>query len=125
MVPSAYLLARSECCSRSSNTYGHWVDTRPPGGGFPPPPSPPPWLLQAFLLTICVTIIIGGAFYYAHVHKQPNFFVATGVASALAWGLSVVGALIWSSLGIVSSIYWNSWFNLFAAGFAALAVGYS
>ena len=97
----------------------------PPGGGFPPPPSPPPWLLQAFLLTICVTIIIGGAFYYAHVHKQPNFFVATGVASALAWGLSVVGALIWSSLGIVSSIYWNSWFNLFAAGFAALAVGYS
>jgi len=98
---------------------------RPPGGGFPPPPSPPPWLFQAFLLTICVIIIIGGAFYYAHAHKQPNFFVATGVASALAWALSVVGALIWSSLGIVSSIYWNSWFNLFAAAFAALAVGYS
>jgi hypothetical protein len=81
---------------------------RPPGGGLRPPPSPPPWFLHAFLLTICVIIIIGGSFYYAHAHKQPNFFVATGVASALAWGLSVVGALIWSSLGIVSSIYWNS-----------------
>jgi hypothetical protein len=80
---------------------------RPRGGGFPLPPSPP-WFLHAFLLTICVIIIIGGSFYYAHIHRQPNFFAATGVASALAWGLSVVGALIWSSLAIVSSVYWNS-----------------
>jgi hypothetical protein len=36
-----------------------------------------------------------------------------------------VGALIWSSLGIVSSVHWNGWFNLFAAAFAALVVGYS
>jgi hypothetical protein len=98
---------------------------RPPGGGFPRPPSPPPWLPYAVLLTVCVILIIGGAFYYAHTHKQQHLFVETGVASALAWGLSVVGAIVWSSLGIVSSIYWNSWFNLFAAAFAALAVGYT
>jgi hypothetical protein len=101
---------------------------RPPGSGFPPPPPTPPWLFHAFLLTVCVIVIIGGAFYYAHTHKQPNnpnYFIATGVASALAWGLSVVGALIWSGLGIVSHPYWNSWFNLFAAAFAGLAVGYT
>jgi hypothetical protein len=97
---------------------------------FPPPPSfsPPPrfpWLFYAICLVVCVTIIVGGSFYYAHTHKEPNHVLVAGVASALAWGLSVVGALIWSSLGIVSSIYWNGWFNLFAAAFAALAVGYS
>jgi hypothetical protein len=45
--------------------------------------------------------------------------------SALAWGLSVVGTLVWEDFGIVSSIKWDSWFNFFAAGFAATAVGYS
>jgi hypothetical protein len=48
-----------------------------------------------------------------------------GGISALAWALSVVGTLIWEDFGIVSSIKWNSWFNFFAAGFAATAVGYS
>jgi hypothetical protein len=96
-----------------------------PGGGSPVGFPPPPWLPYAVGLTVCVIIIIGGAFYYAHSHREPNFLLEAGVASALAWGLSVVGALIWSSLGIVSSIYWNSWFNLFAAAFAALVVGYS
>jgi hypothetical protein len=104
-----------------------WPLAAPLGGRSPPrsPPSPPPWFPYAFLLTVCVIIIIGGAFYYAHTHKQPNFFLETGVASALAWGLSVVGTLTWSSLGVVSGSRWNSWFNLFAAAFASLAVGYS
>jgi hypothetical protein len=48
-----------------------------------------------------------------------------GEISALAWGLRVVGTLVWEDLGIVSSIRWNSWFNFSAAGFAAAAVGYS
>lgn len=95
-----------------------------PGPSFSPPP-PVPWLLYAIFLVVCVTFIVGGSFYYAHTHKQPNYLLEAGVASALAWGLSVVGALIWSSLGFVSSIYWNGWFNLFAAAFAALVVGYS
>ncbi len=48
-----------------------------------------------------------------------------GAISTLAWGLSVVGTLVWEDLGLISSIKWNSWFNFFAAGFAAAAVGYS
>jgi hypothetical protein len=92
-----------------------------------PPSSPPPspWDLRGLLLAILVVVIIGGAFAYAHANRSTALSVDAGVASALAWGLSVVGALIWSHLGIVSSIYWNSWFNLFAAAFAALAVGYT
>jgi hypothetical protein len=37
----------------------------------------------------------------------------------------VVGAFVWEDFGIVSSIKWNGWFNFFAGGFAATAVGYS
>jgi hypothetical protein len=36
-----------------------------------------------------------------------------GFSSAFCWGISVIG-----------SPMWNSWFNLFAAAFAALSLGY-
>jgi uncharacterized membrane protein len=92
-------------------------ETRARGGG--PPSGAGPTLL--FFIIIAV---IFGAFYYSHGHKSSDLALYAGVASALTWGLSVVGGLIWSNL-LFSSIYWNSWFNLFAAVFAALAVGYT
>ena len=66
------------------------------------------------------------AFHSGYGTSRPHAeAVFWGGISALAWGLSVVGTLVWEDFGIVSSIKWNSWFNFFAAGFAATAVGYS
>lgn len=54
-----------------------------------------------------------------------------GYASALCWGLSIVGLLIWRGLlpawlGMVTtSTFWNGWFNLFAAIGAAAAVAFA
>jgi hypothetical protein len=63
----------------------------------------------------------------AHLDRmpRPNSQPYFGGISVLAWGLSVVGTLVWEDFGIVSSTKWNSWFNFFAAGFAATAVGCS
>jgi hypothetical protein len=87
-----------------------------------PAPAPGPGAAPLFL---AVVILIMGCYFYSHSNPSGFLALAAGVASALAWGLSVVGALIWGHFGILSSIYWNSWFNLFAAAFAALAVGYT
>jgi hypothetical protein len=79
-----------------------------------------------------VVVVISGAFLVGYSTLRPRAeYPAQTLAlfwafmSALAWGLSVVGSLFWWSLGLISSMRWNSWFNFFAAGFAALAVGYS
>ena len=48
-----------------------------------------------------------------------------GFFSALAWGLSVIGNLIWSTLGVFSTPLFNSWSNLLAAVCAATAVSYT
>jgi len=77
-----------------------------------------------------VTLVIFWAFYTGYGTSRPHaeaqvLAVFWGSISALAWALSVVGTLVWEDFGIVSSIKWNSWFNFFAAGFAATAVGYS
>jgi drug/metabolite transporter (DMT)-like permease len=73
-----------------------------------------------------VTLVIFGAFHSGYGTSRPHAeAVFWGGISALAWGLSVVGTLVWEDFGIVSSIKWNSWFNFFAAGFAATAVSYS
>jgi hypothetical protein len=59
-------------------------------------------------------------------HQQAQAVAALwGFVSALTWGLSVVGNLIWTSLGLFSTVHWNSWFNLIAAVCAATAVGYA
>ncbi len=86
-------------------------------------------MLGAFLGVVAV---ITGAFVVGYSTLRPRAeYPAQTLAllwafmSALAWGLSVVGSLFWWSLGLVSGMRWKSWFNLFAAGFAALAVGYS
>jgi hypothetical protein len=95
-----------------------------PAGPGAPPPGPGPFpIIPAIVIVVLVIAVIGWAFWYSHNHQSAAFALAAGVASALAWGLSVVGALIWTSLGVLSSVRWNSWLNLFAAAFAALAVG--
>jgi hypothetical protein len=48
-----------------------------------------------------------------------------GFFSALAWGLSVIGNLIWRTLGVFSTAQFNSRSNLLAAVCAAIAVGYT
>jgi hypothetical protein len=96
---------------------------RSPAGGSPGPGGTPPGAGPVIGLILVVIAIILGAFFYSHGNKSQALGIAAGVASALAWGLSIVGALIWSHF-VFSSIYWGSWFNLFAAVFAALAVGY-
>jgi hypothetical protein len=87
------------------------------GGG-----RPPFWPLLGLTVLIIATIFV--AFSYSHGNRSGALAIAAGVASALAWGLSVVGMLIWSHR-VFSSSYWNGWCNLFAAVFAALAVGYT
>jgi hypothetical protein len=87
----------------------------------PPPPGPGPTMI----VVPAVVILILGCYLYSHSNQSAILALAAGVASALAWALSVVGALIWGHFGIASSAYWNSWFNLFAAAFAALTVGYT
>lgn len=96
---------------------------RASGGGAPGPGGTPPGAGPVIGLILVVIGMILGAFFYSHGNKSQALGIAAGVASALAWGLSIVGALIWSHV-VFSSIYWGSWFNLFAAVFAALAVGY-
>jgi hypothetical protein len=88
-------------------------------------PPPPPWwciYLRAALMALIIIVFIWILFDFARPYRTPGRALAAGLASALAWGLSVAGSLIWRHLGILSHIYWNSWFNLFAAGFAAMAV---
>jgi hypothetical protein len=58
-------------------------------------------------------------------NRAQDFAVLWGFSSALAWGLSVIGNLIWSSLGAISTPQFNSWSNLIAAVCAATAVGYT
>jgi hypothetical protein len=88
----------------------------------PPSPNRPFWEV---LVVVAVIIIICGAFYWPHYYlRSAHLALVTGVLSALSWGLSVAGALIWSHYRVIGSIYWNSWFNLFAAVFASLAVGF-
>jgi len=91
----------------------------------PSPPPSPPILVRVLIMLVLVVGIIVGAFAYSHTHQSASLALVAGIASALTCGLSVVGALIWNNLGVVSSVYWSSWFNLFAAAFASLAVGYA
>jgi hypothetical protein len=81
----------------------------------------PGWLPIVFI-SFGIGFVFFGAFYVGF-EKVPNshdgmlaqqlaayFFFA----SALAWGVSVIG-----------DPAWNMWFNFFAAGFAAFALGYA
>jgi hypothetical protein len=67
-----------------------------------------------------VTFVIFRAFHSGYGTSRPHAEAQVlaefcGGISALAWGLSMVGTLVWEDFGIVSSIKWNSWFNFFAA----------
>jgi uncharacterized integral membrane protein len=80
-----------------------------------------------FILAAAVGAAICGAFLISHQNQDEHRAVIFGFASALAWGLSVVGGLMllptwWYPHR--SYVIWTSWLNFFAAGFAALAVGY-
>jgi len=81
-------------------------------------------VVEAAIILILVLVSICAAFVYSQQNRNAAYSLGFGFLSALAWGLSVVGALIWTRLGPFSSVYWNAWFNFFAAAFAALAVGY-
>jgi hypothetical protein len=65
------------------------------------------------------------SFIGAMHHRAQEFAVLWGFFSALAWGLSVIGNLIWTTLGVFSTAQFNSWSNLIAAICAATAVGYT
>lgn len=54
----------------------------------------------------------------------PYVTAVAALASAVTWGLSVIGGLILYYSGLLNS-YWNAWLNFFAAGFAALTAGYA
>ena len=57
--------------------------------------------------------------------RAQEFAVLWGFSSALAWGLSVIGNLIWTTLGVFSRAQFGSWSNLLAAICAVTAVGYT
>ena len=57
--------------------------------------------------------------------RAQELAVLWGFFSALAWGLSVIGNLIWPSLGVFSRAQFGSWSNLLAAICSATAVGYT
>ncbi len=84
-------------------------------------------------LAVLVTVTICGCFYYGFASSIPHLTTPLaqeramefGFISALCWGWSVVGALIGGPVAVLSRPQWNSWMNLFAAAFAAIAVGYA
>ena len=85
---------------------------------------------RALGLSAAVVIIISLVFRLASIaaltHQEAQAVAALwGFASALAWGLSVVGNLVWTTLGMFSTTQFNSWSNLIAAICAATAVGYT
>ena len=57
--------------------------------------------------------------------RAQEFAVLWGFFSALAWGLSVIGNLVWTTLRVFSTTQFNTWSNLIAAICAATAVGYT
>ena len=81
-------------------------------------------------LSVAVVALVSFAFWAAsstavtHGRAQ-ELAAAWGFFSALAWGLSVIGNLIWTTLGVFSTAQFNSWSNLVAAVCAATAVGYT
>jgi hypothetical protein len=87
--------------------------------------------MRGVALSIVVTIIICACCYYGIVIQTPHqgnaiaaqWAMYFGLASALCWALSVVGALLSSTLAVIGLPIWNSWMNFFAAAFAAIAVG--
>lgn len=87
--------------------------------------------MRGFWLFVAVTIGICGAFgaglnmFTPHPNNAEAQHAAIffGFASALSWGHSVVGALMGATGTAMDRPIWNSWFNFFAAAFAALAVG--
>jgi hypothetical protein len=81
-------------------------------------------------LSAAVIALISFAFwapsFTAATHgPAQEFAVLWGFFSALAWGLSVIGNLVWTTLGVFSRAQFNSWSNLLAAVCAATAVGYT
>ena len=87
-------------------------------------------VMRAMGMFALVVATISVAFWLASTaalpHQQAQAAAALwGFASALTWGLSVVGNLIWTRLTFFSTAHWNSWFNLLAAVCAATAVGYA
>jgi hypothetical protein len=81
-------------------------------------------------LSALVIALISFAFwappFTAVTHSRAQeIAVLWGFFSALAWGLSVIGNLVWTTLGAFSAGQFNSWSNLIAAICAATAVGYT
>jgi hypothetical protein len=81
-------------------------------------------------LSAAVIALVSFAFWAPSItavtHSRTQELAALwGFFSALAWGLSVIGNLIWRTLGVFSTAQFNSWSNLLAAVCAAIAVGYT
>jgi hypothetical protein len=89
--------------------------------------------MRGLVLTVVVTAIVCICFYFGTVTFVPHdknplaqqAAVCFGFLSALAWVLSVAGALIGTGLAVLSGTLWNGWFNFFAASLAAVAVGFT
>jgi hypothetical protein len=85
---------------------------------------------RVLVLSAAVIALISFAFWASsltavtHARAQ-EFAVLWGFFSALAWGLSVIGNLIWNTLGVFSTAQFDSWSNLLAAICAAIAVAYT
>ena len=78
------------------------------------------------LVVVTISLIFWLASTAAIPHQRAQAVAAFwGFASALTWGMSVVGNLVWTGLGVFSRASWNSWFNFIAAVCAAAAVGYA
>lgn len=86
-------------------------------------------MLRSIGVFAFVTVFFVGAFNFSRnsdlSHAQASEVALTfGFLSALAWGQSVSGLLLWRNLGLLDRPEWNGWFNFFAAALAALALGY-
>jgi hypothetical protein len=89
--------------------------------------------MRGLVLTVVITVVVCTCFYYGAVTYAPHdknplaqqAAVCFGFLSALAWGLSVAGALIGTRLAVLSGVLRNGWFNFFAASLAAVAVGFT
>ena len=67
------------------------------------------WL--TLVVSVAVVLVISGGFYVGYVTVRPHtarpaqvLALFWGFMSALAWGLSVVGSLVWRNLSLASSI---------------------
>jgi hypothetical protein len=85
-------------------------------------------VVEAFAVVILsIGVAFLGAMYSGAPHSIAQYAAAAaGFASALTWGLSVVGYFVLQDIapGLTSPL-WNGWLNLLAAIAAAMTAGFA